>query len=368
MPVAAHAASRTTWSFLGSQIGSEWRINGKAKTTAEIGGLRIAPEEDTKIFRETQFSHAVDSVEITYLSLQETPSMLLWHRPATPPEEIVQLPFVFTRTMVASTVKLDVRWYKEWTSHPDTVGLVLPKGSDIQILQISFVGLSPLEKTAALLRSYWTFDKFSPYSVNFLWGPILTMSPIARESLYVELPPHGTYANVLWYLLLFGIAIGCIAWGWKELSRRNAFLCMAVCIGALWLLSDLRMGLEAVSYARTDLTEYWTQPASERKFRERGDFPVFLSAIQPLLTDRGRYIFLTQFEYPLLGLMRYHTYPSIPVAPEKATEGIDTWVIYERPEISVDAEGRLTAEGKPISLPGTVLFEFRSGAFVFRTH
>lgn len=366
MPVAAHAASKTTWSFLGSQVGPEWRVNGKARTTAEIGGLHIIPEEDTKIFREAQFTHAVDSVEITYLSLQETAAMLLWHRPGEPPEEVVQLPFVFTRTMVASTIKLDTAWFTEWTSHPDTVGLLLPKGSDIQILQIAFVGLSPLEKAAALLRSYWTFDRFTPYTVNFLWGPVFTMSPIARENLYMELPPHGTYANTVWYLLILGTAIGCTTWGWKRQRRRQALLCLAGAIATLWILSDVRMGLEAVSYARTDLVEYWNQPIPERKFRERADFPVFLNAIVPLLMDRGRYIFLTQYEYPLLGLLRYHTYPSGPVAPEKATEGVDTWVIYERPEITVNAEGQLTSEGKPISLPGAVLFEFRPGAFVFR--
>ena len=367
IPFTVHAASKTTWSFLGGQIGPEWRITGQAKTTAEIGGLRIAPQEDVKVFREAQFLHAVDSVEITYLSPQDAQAVLLWHRPGDPAEDVVQLPFLFSSTMVASTIKIDTGWYDEWSLHPDMVGLMLPKGADIQLLQLSFTGWNLWDKVVGFVRSYWTFDRFSPYSVNFLWGPIFTVSPIARESLFAELPPHGTYANTVWYLLLLVMIAGCTAWGWKSHNRRNVILCVAGFLGALWIVLDLRMGMEAISYARADLTEYWMQPDAEKKFRERGDFPAFLSAVRPLLTDRGRYVFLTQFEYPLLGLMRYHTYPSEPVAPEKITEGVDTWVIYDRPEIAMNAEGQLTSEGKPISLPGEMLLAFRPGVFVFRT-
>jgi hypothetical protein len=368
LPLSAHAATKTTWSFLGGKIGPEWRITGNAQSMAEIGGLRIAPQEDVKIFREAQFPHAVDYVEITYLALKDTQAALIWHTPGTPQEEIVQLRFQFTRTMVAETVKIDTGWFSEWSSHPDLVGLALPQGSDIQLLQLTFTGQSVIDNIIGYVRSYWTFDRFTPYSINFLWGPIITASPVAREQLFTDLPPHGTYANTAWYLLLAASMTLCIAWGWQQQCRRRALLLLMILLGAVWILSDLRMGLEAVSYARADLAKYWMQPDAEKKFRERGDFPVFLQAIQPLLTDRGRYVFLTQFEYPLLGLMRYHTYPSVPVAPEKITEGVDTWVIYERPEISVNDKGQLASEGNPISLPGKVLFEFRPGAFVFRTH
>lgn len=367
MPAVVRAESNTVWSFLGSQVGPEWRINGKARTTAEIGGLHMIPEEDVRIFRLSQFPHRVDAVEITYLSLQDTPATLLWHRPGDEATEVVQLPFLFTKTTVAETVKLDVRWYDAWVAYPDVVGLSLPKGADIQLLQITFTGLTMRKRLSHLLRSYWHFDAFTPYSINFLWGPVFTPSAIAREKLFTDLPPHGRFANTVWYALLLLTAAGCGIWAWKPVHRRSALWTMTIVLSALWILSDLRMGLEIVSYARADLVQ-WSTPPDRREFRERGDFPVFLSIIQPLLAERGRYVFLTQYEYPLLGLMRYHAFPSQPVPPEQAAEGVDTWVIYERPEIVVDAENRLSVDGNPLSAPGDVLFEFRPGAFVFRTH
>ncbi|MEK7562888.1 MAG: hypothetical protein AAB544_00660 [Patescibacteria group bacterium] len=367
MPAMVSAKSQTVWSFLGGQVGPEWRVQGTATTTAEVGGLRIRPETDTKIFREAALPHSADYIEVTYLSLTDNQAILLWHNPGDPAEEIIQLPFLMPRTTVAKTVKLDVGWFDQWVGRPDVVGISLPKGSDVQLMQIAFVRLNPFEKAGALLKSYWTFDRLTPYSINFLWGPIFTPSPVARETLYQILPPHGTYANQVWYVLLLLSATVCVVLQWKPKYRRKALAALGGLFAAVWILSDLRMGTEAMRYALHDIQEYWRKPAAERSFRERADFPVFMKQVQPLVEDRGRYIFLTQYAYPLLGLMRYHTYPSEPVAPETAGEGVDTWVIYERPEISINEEGRLVSEGQPISAPGEILYVMRPGAFVFRT-
>src|SRR3990167_4298228 len=85
MPVAAYAESKTVWSFLGGQVGPEWRVQGTATTTAEVGGLRIRPETDTKIFREAALPHSADFIEVTYLSLTDNQAILLWHNPGGPP-------------------------------------------------------------------------------------------------------------------------------------------------------------------------------------------------------------------------------------------------------------------------------------------
>src|SRR3989338_4693792 len=132
---------------------------------------------------------------------------------------------------------------------------------------------------------------------------MFTTSPVARETLYQLLPPHGTYANTVWYVLLLLSATVCVELQWKPGYRRKALAALGGLFAALWILSDLRMGTEAMRYALHDVQENWRKPADERSFRERADFPVFMQQVQQLLEDRGRYIFLTQFEYPLLGLM-----------------------------------------------------------------
>lgn len=368
VPVSAHASSKTTWSFLGGQVDKDWGIIGQAKTSTEIGGLRLQTESDIKMFRETKLPHRVDTVEITYLSLRDTEAVFFWHRRGDPEGQIVQLPFHFSPTMVAETVKLDARWYKEWDANADIMGIMIPKGADVQLLQFKLTGLNVIDKILTGIHSYWTFDTFTPYSINFLWGPILSSSPIARQRLFTDLPPHGTYANTVWYVLLIITLLAAFSWAWNTGDRRRATLVLLGVTAACWILSDLRMGVEMVSYAAHDVDTYWSKPVEERTFRERGDFPLFVAAVKPLVADRGRYIFLTQFPYPFLGLIRYHTFPSMPVAPEAIVEGVDTWVVFERPDVSISPEGQLMAEGKPISQPGEILFALRDGTFVFRTY
>ena len=83
------------------------------------------------------------------------------------------------------------------------------------------------------------------------------------------------------------------------------------------------------------------------------------------LEDQEKYIFIATHRWPFLGLMRYYTYPNIPVDPLQAEE-TDTWIVYRRPDFTIDARGRLTSDGIAFSSPGKVLHEFEKGTFVFR--
>ena len=368
IPLCAHAESVTNWSFLGGQIGSDWRINGQARSTAEMGGLRISAESDVSVFREAHLTHPADAVEITYLALQNMEVSLIWHEPGTPSNNVIQLPISLSASTVPTTKKIDTRRYEQWSRHPDVLGLRLPKGADIQIIQIRLVGWNVLEKAWHALQSYWTFDAMSPYSVNFLWGPVITGSPIAISTLYTELPPHGTYINVVWYVLLLCLGAAALLWIKLRPSAARTVVVMMAGIGAaLWMLSDLRMGSEIISYAIHDLASTDVSNPREERFRERANFRAFLKEAAPLVADRGRYVFLTQYPYPFLGLMRYHTHPALPVGPEAAADGLDTWVVFARPDMSINEQGQLMSEGKVISPPGDVLLEFGPDTFVFRS-
>ena len=332
-----------------------------------MGGLRILAESDITIFRETNVDHPVDAVEITYLAPQGTEALLLWHVPGTPDNEVLQLPVMLAAAVVPTTKKIDTSWYKEWVRKPKMLGLRVPKGTDIQIMHFRLRGWNMFDRAWNAVQSYWTFDVFSPYSVNFLWGPILSGSPIARESLYLDLPPHGTYANSVWYVVLLVMGVIALAAGKMRKRAQALGAAFVILLCALWLLSDIRMGSEVLSYVWTDFAGHNTVHPQKEQFRERGNFLAFAGAAAPLVTDRGRYVFLTQYPYPFLGLMRYHTYPSLPVGPEAVTEGIDTWVVFARGDVGVDAEGRLTSEGKVVSAPGRILLDFAPDSFVFRT-
>ncbi len=367
IPLSAHAESITNWSFLGGQVGPEWLINGQFKSAADMGGLRIIAESDVNVFRKLQTEHGVDAVEITYLSLQKTEAALIWHLPGTPENEVVQLPISFAASTVPTTKRIDAGRYEEWIRHPDVVGLRLGKGSDIQIIQIRLIGWNTQEKVWNALQSYWTFDTMSPYSVNFLWGPVFTGSPITRTTLYTDLPPKGLYANIVWYALLLLAGAVAIAWAKIFKQRRQSTLAFVMIAGSIWMLSDIRMGAEIVSYALHDIASMNVDNPRDQRFRERASFPAFIHAVAPLVADRGRYVFLTQYPYPFLGLMRYHTHPALPVGPEAAADGLDTWVIFARGDIGMNEAGQLTSEGKIVSPPGRILLEFGPDTFVFRS-
>lgn len=367
LPATARAERATTWSFLANQVGPEWRINGQARTTAGIGGLHIATQSEVSIFRELNAEHPIHGVEITYLAPEGTEALLLWKEPGTPQNEVIQMPLPLYQALVPTQQRISIERYPDLSSRPEILGLRLPAGADVQILQIRLVGWGIVDRLKTAVQSFWKFDRMSPYSVNFLWGPVFAANPYALLRLFEDLPPQGTYANALWYKLLLVLVV--LAWAsskWRRSWKIPAYA-IACTVAVLWILSDVRMGAEIFSYAISDSAGLQAEDPQDTQFRERGNFPAFIADAAPLVADRGRYVFLTQYPYPFLGLMRYHTYPALPVAPEAAAEGIDTWVVFARGDLGIDPEGRLTSEGAPITAPGKILLDFGPDSFVFRT-
>lgn len=137
------------------------------------------------------------------------------------------------------------------------------------------------------------------------------------------------------------------------------------CLLAVWVLFDLRMGLEFLGYVGSDFSSYISKTESTRVFRDRDRFYDFATFIAPYVGDRDSYIFFAEQQWPYLGNMRYLTYPSIPGID---IERDDTWVIYRRPDVGVDSEGHLTIDGQIVSEPGNILGRFDETSFIFRTN
>ncbi len=213
-------------------------------------------------------------------------------------------------------------------------------------------------------RSFWTFEPERPYSINFLWGPQIGFTEAERGKLYAALrPPYhsGTFAlNIATtgaLLLMIGIGI------MQRASRQTIFVRWSIFVLCAWVFFDLRMGSEFLSWVIHDHQTYITATAGERTFRDRKQFYDFAEFTKPYVTDRASYIFFAKQPWPYLGNMRYLTYPSIP-GIDYAHD--DTWVIYDRPDIMMDADGRLSTEGIALTEPGTIAGRFDESSFVFR--
>ena len=104
----------------------------------------------------------------------------------------------------------------------------------------------------------------------------------------------------------------------------------------------------------------------KRTFRDRGNFYDFVDAALPHIRERDTYLFMSGQRWPYLGAMRYLSYPSMPLDPGTATDAIDTVVVFQRPDITVNDAGELMYRDQKLSTPGTVLLQFDEHSFVFR--
>lgn len=221
-----------------------------------------------------------------------------------------------------------------------------------------------LEPVIEAGRSFWTFDEARPYSINFLWGPQIGFTEAARGKLYSALPPpyhSGTFAL---YVAIIGVLLVIIGISiMRTASRRTLFVRCGIFLLCTWVFFDVRMGSEFLSWVIHDHQTYITTQAGERTFRDRKQFYDFAEFAKPYVTDRTSYIFFARQPWPYLGNMRYLTYPSIPGIDYKND---DTWVIYDRPDMIVDTDGRLSTEGVVLTEPGVILGRFDASSFVFR--
>ena len=130
------------------------------------------------------------------------------------------------------------------------------------------------------------------------------------------------------------------------------------------MIYDIRMGSEIVGYAVHDYQTYLSQPPKERTFRVRDNFNAFSELIQPYLQDEEEYVFLPDAE-EYVDFLRYDTYPALPIKPEDAGEQTRYWAIFERPDVLIDEEGRLTIAGEVATAPGTVIEILNLDSFIF---
>lgn len=378
---AAEARDTFEWNFLDANIPGRIEITGWTKAEPTQAGLHIQTERAGHMTRATNFPHPVESVAITLGPGSSSEAVLLWHVRGSPEGDLVQLPFVIQGSSSREVIRLGVSHYPQWDPLADRLGFALSADSDITIRSIEFSRWNILEKATEAFRSFWIFDVFRPYSINFLWGPLLTFNPVSRDHLFLSVPPMGWSANRFLYLVI--VLAGMICWAWwmmrkntiasgtvgldrHALAGRAALKRFLAVLAALWIFYDLRMGLEFLNYYRRDYVEFVAANPHTRTFRERGGFNDFADLVAPLVRDRDRYIFLSIMRWPYLGAIRYLTYPSIPTDPAQQDTGVDTWVVYRRTDMDVNDAGMLLVEGEPVAGPGDVLLDFEPGSFVYR--
>jgi hypothetical protein len=76
--------------------------------------------------------------------------------------------------------------------------------------------------------------------------------------------------------------------------------------------------------------------------------------------------FLPAPGFPYPAHVRYFAYPSRPATPSDDPAAIHTWLVVQRPDITVGS-GRLLFQGQTLASSGAVVRRFGTGSFLYRS-
>ncbi len=377
LPLCASAKQSTVWNFQDvtdlRSVG-QWTVTNWDRPNLTPEGLHIQTPRDGKMVRQGGASHRTDEIRLTFTHVRPTEALLLWHPRGTPADQLIQMPFSIDGQSDPDTVSIDLSSIPQWDTHTDKIGFALPAGADVTLMNITMIGYNPVERLWAGLRSFWTFDTFRAYTINFVWGPILRWTETGRQNIFLTLPPIGRSGNWVFYLTL-ACAACIIAVHWRRtraqekpsLWQRPLLLSLLV-IAACWLTYDIRMGTEMISYAVHDVQTSILPPPEQRTFRAYEKFFTVVEQSLPAIQEQKHFAFVGPDNSPFISRMRYLAYPSIPVETGDSLEGVTTWLIFSRDDITVDDQGRLLQNGKVLVPSGKILERFSGNSFLYRSN
>ncbi len=351
-----------TWELRegGTPPTGSYRLSSLEQTPS---GLHIAATEDGVLSWDTPIPFDADVIRLHTISKKPSNGGLVWN---TKTNTQGQMDFLIPAG--EKDIALSLRDDDTWNWKTTEFGIGFGAQADVTLQSITWEKYSVAEKMAEAWKSFWTFDTFKPYSINFLWGPLLAFEPHARATLFDSQPPPSWSATRLFYLIML-IALfvsALIVYTEKNAGKRKAGRVMIITFIALWILFDLRMGMEQIAYAMRDIRQYVLQAPEKKSLRDNGQLNAFADTLIPFLKQYDRYVVIEPKDSPLFRILRYASYPSLPIHKEDDTKNVKLWIVVERPDITVDAEGRLIdGEGKVLTAAGEILAKPALGTFIF---
>lgn len=368
-PFFTFAEGITTWDFADA-MHQDAIVHQLTDARVTNSGLSIQTSSDGFIqWGDSPIPGPADVVTLRVKSADQVESALLWPQDKTDDAELLQLFFTIPQSDDFIDVDVIVSDYDQWDHTAENFGIAFPAGANVVIEKVMFRHWPLHERIVEGWKSYWHFDAFRPYSINFLWGPLIVTNSPAREQLYENLPPHAWSANRIYYVLIAVagmIAYGLWRFGKSDRRANQALLILGGTCVSLWLIFDARMGMEMLAYAKRDIATYVLAPDSDAKLRTHGDFYATVKQMTPFLMEHGRYGLITIPGTPYFANLRYITYPSIPITMEKDTSGIRLWAVIERGDVTMGAQRRLIDDsGSPLTPPGSIILPINDKNFLF---
>lgn len=349
--------------FAEGRINANWAAQGDITMQKQRDGIVLQTGGSTGMLLTSLSASFQPEVVILYAaSPVPTRFYFAWLMMDDQAQGTMTLPFALMTGQLEEQF-LSLRGNGAWGKGEKKIGIVLAPNSTIKVQTIELQRPNILEKAMEAVRSFWKLDEARPYSINFVWGPLIGLNNAERSQLYDSLPPLYYSGTLIMNAVVALVIVVIFALGsMQKISHRTVIIRSGALLLFAWIVLDLRMGSEFISWVAHDHATYISQSES-RTFRDRGQFYDFAEFAQQYVENRTSYIFFAERPWPYLGNMRYLTYPSIPGIDYMKD---DTWVIYQRPDMSVNGEGRLTVDGEPVTPAGTLLGRFDASSFVFR--
>lgn len=343
--------------------GERMHVQDLTEVTVTPEGVHVRTDTDGYLFWDSPFGQSVDVLELTVTNENDVTAGLLWYADNRDMERSQsQMDILLPASTGWRTVTVVPTNARHWNWRSVQVGIGFPQGSDVVLKRITWKRWLLSEKIVEGWKSFWTFDDMRAYSINFLWGPLLAFHSTARATLFDHLPPYAWSADRFFYLVIIIVGISALL----RHTRGAAIFFGVTCI-ALWLLFDLRMGLEILSYARDDYVSYLSKPVEEKVLRTHENLYSAMERSLPIIRRYDRFVVLPTQGSPTYANLRYQSYPTIALRPDDNHAGVKLWFV-SRPGVHVDDKHQLVDErGTVLTGPGDVSLLIDAHTFLLST-
>lgn len=212
--------------------------------------------------------------------------------------------------------------------------------TQIVIKEISLSKLTFPELIIQAIKDYWRVAPYESYTVNLFPTPLI----LGHSALVYFLP-------ILLVLIWFAL--------FNKRFRKIAL----IIIFLSWLLVDLRMSYEFLSYHLTDYQSFVKPKVSEKSLRNYNDFYQFSDWVNSNLENEKEINFYNSGSAHFPRILQYLIYPSL-VHNEEAKAKI--YISYNRTDITYSSSDQKLYKGEDsISEEGDIVAEYNNNSFIF---
>ncbi len=363
----AHAEETDVWDFRsGTNMPKGAQSLTRVEVTAE--GIEIETATDGYLYWDTPFLRPVDVLSLRVSNPKDIDAVLLWHSDKYPGQQVQRAIHIPGKPGI-QVVNMVPGEDNAWMWNTDQLGLGFPAQTDIVLESMVWRRYSFTEKMQTAWRSFWTPDEFRAYSINFLWGPLLATNPVSLDTLFQTLPPPSWSVDRIFYAVMgIAILIGLLFYAFdRSTGKRIAWIIVGSTFLFCWLLFDARMGYEIMQYGMDDYRTFIAPPIAEKTFRTHEHLYSLAEEMLPTLQSYDSYVLFAPEGSPAYSVLRYQSYPSIPLRPDQERRDTKLWVILERPDIRMEKNHLVNQKGEILSTTGSVIRTFDTDTFLFAT-